>query len=145
MMCQHFLKKTPLKPSGPGRWSGGISFKALSISSLEKGASIVGRGTTAINSLRSNKVSENSDTPNLSLKEDHRIPALSECSETGSPSEFKREENRVPPESVGSHGLKQFSIFVTKFNPPNSRSLFPVDSFGLKELLQVGLHQFSEI
>lgn len=37
IMCQHFLKKTPLNPSGPGAWSNGISLRTALISSIVKG------------------------------------------------------------------------------------------------------------
>jgi hypothetical protein len=38
MICQHFLKNMPLKPSGPGALSMGICLTTLSISSLVNGA-----------------------------------------------------------------------------------------------------------
>jgi hypothetical protein len=37
IIFQHFLKKTPLKPSGPGALIEGIFFMTLSISCLVKG------------------------------------------------------------------------------------------------------------
>ena len=43
MMCQHFLRNIPLKPSGPGALSTGILLTALSISSLVNGTEIQSR------------------------------------------------------------------------------------------------------
>jgi hypothetical protein len=39
MIGQHFLKKAPLKPSGPGAWSDDMSLRTTEISSKEKGLS----------------------------------------------------------------------------------------------------------
>uniref|UniRef100_A0A0A8Y8H4 Uncharacterized protein n=1 Tax=Arundo donax TaxID=35708 RepID=A0A0A8Y8H4_ARUDO len=67
-MCHHLLMNRPLKPSGPGDLSHGISLITLSISSCEKGAAKSSRlPLRGIRSSKSKSISDLSDLPILSL------------------------------------------------------------------------------
>jgi hypothetical protein len=90
MRCQHFLRKSSLKPFGPGALSLGIVEITLSMSSFENGSAILCKSWLWTSSCRLNLIVGCIEDPSMFLYSSHKCAAFSACLERSLPSGVSR-------------------------------------------------------